>query len=227
MFKKFFQQVKFKAMARQLRKPGGMMGKKVGEMMNKANEFLYDFTLAQMKLADGEKVLEIGFGNGLFFDKLFSKANNLQLSGIDYSKLMVETAITNNKESIENGKLSLLNGSSDHLPYPDNSFDKIFCINVIYFWDNPQSHLKEITRVLKPGGRFYATIRTKESMNMMPFTKYGFTKYNEQEWSDLLPDSLQLLPVVTVDEPIVQFEGNPFQVQSLCLVAEKKQLTYN
>jgi ubiquinone/menaquinone biosynthesis C-methylase UbiE len=222
MFKKFFQQVKFKAMARQLRKPGGVMGKKVGQMMNKANEFLYDFTLAQMKLADGEKVLEIGFGNGLFFDKLFSKASNLQLSGIDYSKLMVETAITNNKENIKNGNLSLLNGNSDRLPYPDNSFDKIFCINVIYFWDNPQSHLKEITRVLKPGGHFYATIRTKESMNMMPFTKYGFTKYNEEEWVALLQGKLHPLPVVKVDEPTVQFEGNPFQVQSICLVAEKR-----
>ncbi len=76
--------------------------------------------------------------------------------------------------NIADGKLILQLGSSDKLPFADNSFDKVFCINVVYFWDEPQKHLQEISRVLKPGGKFYATIRTKESMELMPFTKYGF-----------------------------------------------------
>ncbi len=71
MLKQFFQQLKFKAMARQLRKPSGAMGNKVGEMMNKANAFLYDFAFDCMKIKHGEAILEIGFGNGIFFEKVF------------------------------------------------------------------------------------------------------------------------------------------------------------
>ena len=55
-----------------------LSGHKVGEMMNKANEFLYDFTSSTMELTENQTILEIGFGNGNFFDKLFSKANNLK-----------------------------------------------------------------------------------------------------------------------------------------------------
>jgi ubiquinone/menaquinone biosynthesis C-methylase UbiE len=222
MFKKFFQKIKFKMMAKQLRRPSGVVGHKVGEMMNKANEFLYDFTSAAMELADNQTILEIGFGNGKFFDKLFSKANNLKITGLDFSETMFKEAQQNNQSGIADGKLKLQLGSSDNLPFADNSFDKVFCINVVYFWDEPQKHLQEVYRVLKPGGKFYATIRTKESMDMMPFTQYGFTKYTEEEWKQLVnKNSFSFLKAERIDEPVVQFENKPFLVQSLCLIAEK------
>lgn len=223
MFKRFFQTLKFKAMARQLRKPAGAFGSKVGHMMNKANEFLYDFTINTMQLTGEEKILEIGFGNGKFFDKLFAAAPGLHITGLDFSHTMVNAAKENNQLSVNTGSLVITQGSSHQMPFANNSFDKIFCINVIYFWDEPHLHLQEISRVLKPGGRFFATIRTKESMEQMPFTKYGFTRYNENEWKQLVEQNrLSYYKGVEIDEPEVDFEGKPFRVQSLCLVAEKK-----
>lgn len=222
MFKRFFQKLKYKAMARQLRKPGGAMGKKVGLMMNKANESLYDFTLDTMQLVPGERVLEIGFGNGKFFSKLFSKAADLHISGLDFSATMVQSARMNNKQVIKENNLALIQGSSSDMPFADNSFDKIYCINVVYFWDEPPLHLKEIKRVLKPGGLFFATIRTKESMDQMPFTGYGFTKYTEQSWKELIEkNQLHFEKAASLNEPELEFDGKPFRVQSLCLVAKK------
>lgn len=222
MFKRFFQRLKYKAMARQLRKPGGAIGVKVGHMMNKANEFLYDATLNAMQPADGDAILEIGFGNGKFFDKLFAKANNLHITGLDFSSTMAAEAKENNQRSISDGKLALVQGSSNQMPFADNSFDKIFCINVIYFWDEPQGHLQEIRRVLKPGGQFFATIRSKESMEQMPFTQYGFAKYNEDEWTSVVEhQQLHFEKAVEIKEPEVIFDGKPFRVQSLCLVSKK------
>ncbi|MEQ1675973.1 MAG: class I SAM-dependent methyltransferase [Chitinophagaceae bacterium] len=222
MFKRFFQKLKFKAMARQLRKPGGAMGNKVGLMMNKANESLYDFTLDTMQLAPGERVLEIGFGNGKFFTKIFSKAADLHISGLDFSATMVQAARLENEQHIKENKLALVQGSSSEMPFADNSFDKIYCINVVYFWDEPQHHLQEIKRVLKPGGLFFATIRTKESMDQMPFTQYGFTKYTEQSWKEVIEKNhLHFEKAVTLNEPELEFDGKPFRVQSLCLVAKK------
>ncbi len=223
MFKKFFQRLKFKMMAKQLRRPSGAMGGKVGNMMNKANGFLYDFTLGVMQPAGNESILEIGFGNGKLFDKIFSAAEGLQVTGLDFSEAMFNAATENNKASIASGKLTLHFGSSDKLPFADNSFDKIFCINVIYFWDEPQQHLQEMYRVLKPCGRFYATVRTKESMLKMPFTKYGFSFYETDNWKALLNKaSLTFIEERPIDEPLVEFEGSKVSVQSVCAVAEKK-----
>lgn len=209
-------------MAKQLRRPSGTMGSKVGNIMNKANEFLYDATLDVMQPSANQSLLEIGFGNGKFFDKVFSKAASLKITGLDFSETMYHAAKVNNKLSIDSGKLSLHFGSSTAMPFADNSFDKVFCINVIYFWDEPNQHLQEIYRVLKPDGRFYATVRTKESMLRMPFTKYGFTFYETERWKTQLTNAgLTFLTEMPFNEPVIDFNGEKLLVQSLCVVAEK------
>ena len=223
MFKNFFQQLRFRKLARQLRKPSGTMGNKVAFMMNKANEYLYDFTLETMDLKDNETVLEIGFGNGLFFEKVFSKAANLQLTGVDFSETMLHAARENNQAAVSSGRLSLQFGDSANLLFEDHSFDKVFCINVAYFWDDPSLHLKEVNRVLKPGGKFYATVRTKESMEHMPFTRYGFRKYTEQEWKDLLArNNFNYTGSVLRDDPPDPVVETGYPFQSVCFIAEKK-----
>ncbi len=214
-----------KKIAKQLRKPSGALAGKVGNGMNKSNRFLYDFTLEAMQLADNESILEIGFGNGKFFNKLFSTAKNLQISGLDFSPEMVKEAAVNNPSTSSSGQLTLRLGSSDKIPFADNSFDKVFCINVIYFWELPATHLKEIRRVLKPGGRFYTSIRSKESLAQMPFAKYGFTIYTQDEWIQMLEaNHLQHVHTkITENEPDAEFDKQVYKMESLCIVAEKSR----
>ncbi|MEO7982769.1 MAG: class I SAM-dependent methyltransferase [Bacteroidota bacterium] len=227
MFRKFFQALQFRMIAGQLRHPRGGKGDKLGRMMNRANEFLYDYTIGIMQPASNESILEIGFGNGKFFDKLFATSADLKLTGLDFSKTMVRAATSNNKKAITEGRLDLRFGRSDKLPFPGNSFDKIFCINVIYFWDQPLQHLQEIQRVLKPGGRFYAAVRSKESMLEMPFTKYGFNFYDRGKWKAVLAEAgLTFIGERAVDEPLADLAtigaGNTqLVVRSLCVEAEK------
>jgi ubiquinone/menaquinone biosynthesis C-methylase UbiE len=213
-----------KTIAKQLRRPGGILAGKVGNEMNKTNSFLYDFTIKALQLTDNESILEIGFGNGKFFDNIFSTANNLKISGLDFSPEMVKAAADNNPSTSGTGELNLQLGSSDKIPFADNSFDKVFCINVIYFWEQPADHLKEIYRVLKPGGRFYTSIRTKETMAQMPFTNYGFNMYEQEEWIDTLKaNHLHFIHAQrTENEPDAVFDNQCHKVESLCIVAEKQ-----
>ena len=209
-------------MAKQARKPSGLFAKKVGENMNKVNEIVYVLTLEAMRLEDGDAVLEIGFCNGKFFEKIFSIAKNLKISGIDFSKEMVKIASKNNQSFIANGKLNLQYASSDNIPFADNSFDKVFCINVVYFWEQPPQHLKEIYRVLKPGGKFYATLRSKETVLRLPFTKYGFTAYDEREWRKILEDNnFKYAGCVEKNEPDIRVNGKNYKYNSWCLIAQK------
>ncbi|HNR18175.1 MAG TPA: class I SAM-dependent methyltransferase, partial [Chitinophagaceae bacterium] len=143
----------------------------------------------------------------------------------DFSDLMVNAAIKNNQTNIAAGKLSIVKGQSDQLPFPDNSFDIVFCINVAYFWDEPGKHLQEIYRVVKPGGRLYTTIRTRGSIEKMPFTKYGFKSYTEDDWKLLAHQhNLFYKKGVLVSEPAIEHEGNTVRSQSLCLITEKKNV---
>ncbi|MBI3139300.1 MAG: class I SAM-dependent methyltransferase [Sphingobacteriales bacterium] len=212
-------------MARQLRKPAGSSGMEVAEKMNAANEFLYDFTLDEMMIRENQSILEIGFGNGKFFPKQFSRADNLRITGLDFSRSMVKAARKQNKELIREGGLSLVKGQSDKMPFPSASFDKVFCINVAYFWDDPQEHLLEIYRVLRPGGRLYTTIRSRENMKLLPFTRYGFKTYTEEEWKLLCHlNNLLFIRCSSVHEPDFTGMGAPTGNRSFCMVAEKRDL---
>jgi SAM-dependent methyltransferase len=93
---------------------------------------------------------------------------------------------------------------------------------VAYFWDDPQAHLTEIHRVLKPGGRLYTTIRTPESLATMPFSQYGFRTYTVEEWKFLCHlNNLSFIRSSHVHEPEIPPAGS---IRSVCLVAEKKPL---
>ena len=96
---------------------------------------------------------------------------------------------------------------------------RFFCINVIYFWEQPADHLREIYRVLKPGGKFYTSIRTKESLEKMPFSKYGFHIYSQDEWINRLQFTRT---VESENEPDAVIDKQAYKAGSLCIVAEKK-----
>lgn len=208
--------------AGQLRKPNGDFAPKVAEKMNTVNEPLYHLTLKTLQLADNESVLEIGFGSGKFFDKLFLEANNLDVSGIDYSKEMVEMATQINSAQVATGHLKLDNGSSDSLPYADQRFDKVFCNMVIYFWEQPENHLKEIRRVLKQNGKFYIGFRPRKSMLQLPFTQYDFTLYDPDDWSAILrQNGFSIAGLEQSTDPAIEDNGNKMQLESICIVAGK------
>ena len=218
----FFQRLKFSIMTKQLRKPSGLLAGKVSNKMNEVNEVVYDFALENMNIIDNDAVLEIGFGNGKFFDKLFAKATNLKIWGIDFSKDMVAIASRNNQSALKQGKLNVQLGSSDNLPFTDNSFDKVFCINVIYFWDEPKKHLKEVHRVLKPDGSFFAAIRSKEIFSHLPAAEYGFNLYNEYEWKIVLEQNNFTLTAVTKRKEVkAKADDNLIQHEILCFKAKK------
>ncbi|CAN5381956.1 hypothetical protein BH23BAC1_BH23BAC1_05200 [soil metagenome] len=208
--------------AQQLRMPSGKFALKVAEKMNQSNEFLYDLTIEAMDLQEREFVLEIGFGNGSFFNKIFSKAKGLNITGLDYSKEMVEAAKANNKENFVLGKMHFVLGNSNDMPFAYHSFHKAFAINVIYFWEKPEIDLAEIRRVLKPKGRFYTSIRTKETMQHLPFIQHGFNLYEIEEWQEILEkNGFKIINTVKKEEPALTIDGDKFFFEAACIAAEK------
>lgn len=207
-------------MAAQLRKPHGFMARKIGQRMNAANRSLYQGAWTSLDLRDGMRVLEIGFGNGLFFHELASRAKGLKLHGLDFSQEMVAQASAQNTRLIASGSLSVVEGSSDDMPFEDALFDRVFCINVVYFWDDPAAHLGEVRRVLKPGGTFTAVLRTRSSMEKLPFVGHGFTTYEQADMEGVLRANGFIPSGTTVlREPEISFAGARFTPESLVMTA--------
>jgi SAM-dependent methyltransferase len=135
---------------------------------------------------------------------------------------MVEEAEERNEELFSSGRLDVQQGNSDDIPYEDNTFDHVFCINVVYFWDAPAKHFREIYRVLKPGGKFYAGIRPKEVMQQMPFTQYGFNMYSPEELKALFEKhGFSSVNTHTRFEPEFELNGQVIQLQSACVWGKK------
>ena len=89
--------------ASQLRCPQGELGKEFGRVMNLRNLSMILGALAQLDLQAGNRVLELGAGDGGLLGYLLSRAPELQYIGLDISETMVAQARAFNAPFIQAG----------------------------------------------------------------------------------------------------------------------------
>jgi ubiquinone/menaquinone biosynthesis C-methylase UbiE len=151
-----------KFMTKQFGSPSGFFGKFIGNRMAKGNVYDAQWTVSLLDIQQGNRILEIGFGPGVSTQLASEKASKGFVAGIDHSETMVQAASQRNEAAIRSGRMELKHGDVSSLPYPDESFDTVFSLHSIYFWANPVDCLKELRRVLKPGGLLGITIQPKD-----------------------------------------------------------------
>ena len=180
------QDIDWKQVASQLRKPENEDGLATAARMEQNNGGMISETIKALQLQDRDTVLELGFGNGAHVKQILDTAIDVQYTGVDISSTMVTLAGELNKDYVASGKaiFSLTDGLT--LPYTGNRFDKIFTVNTLYFWEQPLAYAREIYRVLKPGGKFCLCFADAAFMEQLPFVQYGFTLYSLQQATDLL-----------------------------------------
>jgi ubiquinone/menaquinone biosynthesis C-methylase UbiE len=179
-----------KFLAAQLRQPSGLFGKIVmGDLLNKGNEKINHLAVETLDIQPPDRVLDIGFGGGVTIEKMVKLIDTGKICGVDFSEPMVKQAKQKFKSLIESGKVSIEFADVNHLPFDDNTFDKVCTVNTIYFWEEPLIGLREIKRVLKSGGRLVVGIRSADKMKDLPFTQHNFRLYAPEAVRDLLVGS--------------------------------------
>jgi SAM-dependent methyltransferase len=133
--------------------PQGVLGRLAARLMLATNGPLGDWAMELLALQPAERVLEVGFGPGELVRRMIQRVPRLFVAGVDPSELMVAQASARNAGAIAWGQAVLRLGSADQLPYPDASFDKAVTVNSIQFWPDMTQGLREVGRVLRPGGR--------------------------------------------------------------------------
>lgn len=142
----------------QFKCPSGLCGTLVGFGMARLYKGRLDWTVETLGVQASDHILEIGFGPGTAIQQVSALAPNGLVAGVDPSGVMLRQAKRRNRKAIRTGQVELRRGSVDALPYGGNCFDKVFAINSYHHWPEPQhANLKEILRVLKPGGQVYIT----------------------------------------------------------------------
>lgn len=178
---KRFTEEELKQIAAQLRKPHGEWGIEVGENMAVKNAPMIQQTLETAYFNKGDSILEIGFGNGAHVSAILANTPQSTYTGIDISELMVKEARLKNKHWIDRDRADFQQTNGVSIPFEENRFDVVFSVNTIYFWEQPEQYIIEISRVLKKGGRLLLTFGEKVFMENLPMVNFGFRVYEKDE----------------------------------------------
>lgn len=124
----------------------------------------------------GQDVLEVGSGAGRF-SRVVLQHTQARLWSVDYSAA-VEANLANNG-SLGRERLRLFQASIYDMPFPDNAFDKVFCLGVLQHTPDFERSVRALIRKAKPGGAivvdfypikgFWTKIHAKYLLR--PFTK--------------------------------------------------------
>lgn len=218
-----FTEEEGRQLAQQLRKPEGKMGVQIANMMNQSNLSINQDAVNALELADNDRILEVGPGNGFFAKDLIKKVKNVTYVGCDYSELMVQQAVSLNQKLVESKQVRFVHASCDQMPFENEEFTHVLTVNTIYFWPNAEAVLQEFSRVLTHGGQLVIALRPEANLKAMPFTKYGFKFWTEERLTQLFKKSpFSLIEVQINQEGHMEIEGESMPLENYIVMAEKR-----
>lgn len=217
----------FFEMEQQLSCPSGDKGVEMGKVMNDTNIGMITSSIKALGIKPGDKVLELGHGNGGHIRQLLDQADDVHYTGIEISDTMHREAAQMIKVSNYASQAELILYDGSRLPFPDNTFDKFFTVNTIYFWPNPVATLLEIARVLKPSAlsentsivtssmssaesaTAVVTYAQKAFMKELPFVGSKFTLYDDADMTALAKSAgLTLTAIQNLSEQVRSKAGD-------------------
>lgn len=108
--------------------------------------------LEYVELPNPPCVLDLGCGTGRLLHRLATQFPALQGTGLDLSAQMLHQAQQLNQHWV---RLIYKQGNAESLPFVDCRFDAVFNTLSFLHYPNPQQVFSEVSRVLRPDGRFY------------------------------------------------------------------------
>ncbi len=111
--------------------------------------------LEKMRLATTDTVLDVGCGSGWLSRRLSQLVPEGRVIGMDISDEMIRLARRTSQE-FEN--LMFVMGEVGEIPWDTNFFSQTISIESSYYWPDPAAGIKELFRVMRPGGRIWILI---------------------------------------------------------------------
>jgi MPBQ/MSBQ methyltransferase len=136
------------------------------EEIEPAVERLTQVLVDMADLHDGQRVLDVGCGFGGTLQHINQRFGNMSLVGVNIDPRQLE--ICRQLEPLIHNDLRWVNADACQLPFPDDSFDRILCIEAMFHFASRRTFFREVARVLRQGGALVASdiVLTESAMQV-------------------------------------------------------------
>lgn len=151
----------------QCQKPTGWLGRFVLWNMNSRHSKVTDWGLSHISIEKHDTILDVGCGGGKTVGKLAAIATQGKVYGVDYSKDSVAVASRTNRQWTDMGRVEIREGSVSQLPFSEDTFDLVTAVETHFWWPDLAADMREVLRVLKPGGTLILIAEIYKGANTM------------------------------------------------------------
>lgn len=124
---------------------GGTDAREVARLEKQAR-FVAPWSLEGFDARPGDRVLDLATGVGAMAGQLLQRFPGIRLTGVDLQRAQLLQAKTNHPGP------GYVQGNGARLPFRDGTFDRVHCSWLLEHVPNPLEVLREVRRVLRPGG---------------------------------------------------------------------------
>ena len=122
--------------------------------------------LERLELKPGERLLDAGCGEGRHCFGGLSRGARVVGLDLDFESLRLASKRLRREAAAQGSLGAMLQGDTFHLPFRDETFDKVICSEVMEHVHDYRAAARELARVTKPGGMVAVTIPTATSEHL-------------------------------------------------------------
>ena len=149
--------------------------------MNNRYSMLGVWGLSHVNFARKRLVLDVGCGGGKNLERILKQSKQINAVGVDISPASVQVTKKKNSRAVKDGRLQVVQGQAESLPFASNLFDLVTAFETVYFWDIEKG-LAEVYRTLRKGGQLLIVNESQSSKGIEEYEdEVGFTVYTKDE----------------------------------------------
>ena len=169
--------------------PHGRIGRVLARTIPNFHRPIYPQVASALQLRPDDDLLEVACGSGEFLEMHASRVGHV--TGIDLSDVHVELARERLDDRIATGTAEIVRADAAALPFPGERFSAVTCMGSLEFFDAPQSAIREMCRVLRPGGRLVLTVGWREDDQKVSGSTdaFGLWTWHESDVRRMLEDA--------------------------------------
>ncbi|KIG11739.1 SAM-dependent methyltransferase DSY4148 [Enhygromyxa salina] len=172
----------------QLSRPKGKFAPITALLLNGVNARTILGGISALDLRPGHRAVDVGFGGGLSIPLLLRAVTKQgHVFALETSDEMLARAKRRFIVPRLQGRLRVEKAYVESLPLGDASYDAVMSLNTIPFWTDVDDGMRELARVLVPGGRLVLGIADPDELTRAGFAAHGHRIVEPEKLGELLP----------------------------------------